>query len=299
LRRDLACSAIDRLAARLNFTREATAQGILDISVSNMVQAIRATAAERGIDLRLYTLFAGGGAGPLAAPAIARDLQMRQVLIPRFPGMLSTVGLLLSDLRFDSVQSMPMVLEQADMARIAAALSSMAADNTAKIRRETDDAAVEIRLSLDMRYRRQNWEIAIAVDPANLGAEAVAEAFDAEHERLFGFCNAGQPHEIINLRCVAIGRLSDPADLLARLVPRTPQTPGVPVAQTQIYDEALRRWAPCPVYERETLCRTQAIPGPALIVQADSTIYVPGDASACQDAFGNIILKMRQESLLF
>jgi N-methylhydantoinase A len=291
LRADLARDAVARIGEQLGLDVHPAAQGILDIAVSNMTQAIRAAAAERGIDLRRFTLFAGGGAGPLAATAIARDLQMRTVLVPRFPGMLSTIGLLLSDLRFDAVQSMPVVLEQADLHLIGARLRAMAEDVTAKIRRENLNAELDIRTFLDMRYRRQNWEIGIPADPETLSVGGVAAAFGAEHEKLFGFRNAGAQHEIINLRCTGVGRLREKDDLLARFSPIFPDKVAAPLDTLALYDEALRDTVQAAVFERDAMPAHQVIAGPALVVEPDSTLYIPGDGHARLDAFGNMIIR--------
>jgi N-methylhydantoinase A len=205
--------------------------------------------------------------------------------------MLSTIGLLLSDLRFDGVRSMPCIMEQADLPLVAATLAEMAEEGRRRIADEDLDVDIEVTLALDMRYRRQNWEIEIPVRPGALSAEAVAAAFDREHERLFGFNAPGQPHEIINLRCVAIGRIRDKATLLSRLVPAFPDTPGAPIGRRPLHDEALRRTVEAPIYERDDLARGQVIRGAALIVEPDSTIYVPGDATATIDEWGNIAIR--------
>jgi N-methylhydantoinase A len=291
LQSDRAEQAIDRLAARLKLERHQTAQGILDITVANMTQAIRAAAAQRGIDVRDFTLFAGGGAGPLAAPAIARDLKMPCILIPRFPGMLSTVGLLLSDLRFDIVRSMPALLETADMGTIAGVLAEESNEARRRVAEERLDVDIEVRMLLDMRYRRQNWEIEVPVALDRCTADDIAEAFDTLHEQLFGFRNHGQQHEIINVRCIATGRIRDKSNLLSRLVPRFGSTAGTPLNHRELFDEVARRLVPAPLFERDSLIEGQKIPGPALVVEPDSTIYVPSDAAAEVDAFGNLLIR--------
>jgi N-methylhydantoinase A len=290
LHSDRAERAIDGLAARLHLDRHRTAQGILDITVANMAQAIRAAAAQRGIDVREFTLFAGGGAGPLAAPAIARDLKMPTILIPRFPGMLSTIGLLLSDLRFDIVRSFPALLEAADMGAMASTLAGVAAEGRRRIAEERLDVDVDVRLFLDMRYRRQAWEIEVPVEIDACTVAHAAESFDSLHERLFGFRNLGQQHEIVNLRCVATGRIRDKSNLLSKLLPRFGDTPGQPLSHREIFDEASRGLISAPLFERDSLIAGQRFAGPALVVEPDSTIYVPSDAQAQVDGFGNILI---------
>jgi N-methylhydantoinase A len=291
LHADRAERAIDGLAARLNLDRHRTAQGILDITVANMAQAIRAAAAQRGIDVRDFTLFAGGGAGPLAAPAIARDLKMPTILIPRFPGMLSTIGLLLSDLRFDIVRSFPALLETANMAAVASALEGVASEARQRIEEERLDVDVDVRPYLDMRYRRQAWEIEVPIALDRCTVADAAEAFDSLHERLFGFRNHGQQHEIINLRCVATGRIRDKSNLLSKLMPRFGDKPGQPLDHREIFDEVRRDLVTAPLFERDSLIAGQKIAGPALVVEPDSTIYVPSDAEAQVDGFGNLLIQ--------
>ena len=291
LHAERAAEVIDQLAATLNLDRDRTAQGILDITVANMTQAIRAAAAQRGIDVRDFTLFAGGGAGPLAAPAIARELKMTSILIPRFPGMLSTIGLLLSDLRFDVVRSLPALLETADMKAIAGILEAVAAEARRRVAEERLDVDIDVRLLFDMRYRRQNWEIEVPVTLERCTTGDVAEAFDALHERLFGFRNIAQQHEIVNLRCIATGCIRDKANLLARLMPRPGAAAGQPLSHRPLFDEARRRWVEAPLFERDSLIVGQRIVGAALVVEPDSTIYVPSDAAAQVDAFGNLLIE--------
>jgi N-methylhydantoinase A len=291
LHTDRAERAIDGLAARLNLDRHRTAQGILDITVANMAQAIRGAAAQRGIDVRDFTLFAGGGAGPLAAPAIARDLKMSTILIPRFPGMLSTIGLLLSDLRFDIVRSFPALLETADMTALVSTLEGVASEARQRIEEERLDVDVDVRPFLDMRYRRQAWEIEVPIALDRCTVADAAESFDSLHERLFGFRNNGQQHEIINLRCVATGRIRDKSNLLSKLMPRFGNKPGQPLDHREIFDEARRDLVTALLFERDTLIAGQRIAGPALVVEPDSTIYVPSDAEAKVDGFGNLLIQ--------
>jgi N-methylhydantoinase A len=292
LRPELADAAVGRLAERFGMPPAAMAQGIIDIAVSRMTQEVRAAVAARGADPREFTLFAGGGAGPLHAPAIARELGVRRVLVPRFPGLLSAIGLLLSDLRFDSVRTFPCLLERAGTERIAELLGEMADEAAARIQAEGFETEPTIVASLDMRYERQNWEMNVVVDLDRLAAADVAALFDREHERLYGFAMPGERHEVINLRCTAIGAIKDPAALLARLVPAFPDRPGTAKGRRRVFDERQRDWVEAAVYERDALEPEQTIAGAAIIDEADSTLYVPSDAVARVDRFGNILIEI-------
>jgi N-methylhydantoinase A len=268
----------------------ALAQGILDITVARMAQEVRAAAAVRGVDLRQYALFAGGGAGPLHAPQIARELRVPRVLVPRFPGLVSAIGLLLSDLRFDSVRTFPCVLEQVGTERVAEMLREMVNDGIARVHAEGFETNPRVIASLDMRYERQNWDMNVVVDLDRLALADVATLFDREHERLFGFAMPGERHELINLRCTAVGAIKDTGALLAKLVPKFPDRPGAPKSRRRLWDESAGQEVEAAVYERDALARGQEICGPAIIDEPDSTLYVPGDSRAVVDDFGNVLI---------
>lgn len=295
LRPDLAAVAIGRLANHFGMTPEALAQGILDITVANMTQEVRAAAATRGADVRDYTLFAGGGAGPLHAPQIARELGVRRVLVPRFPGLLSAIGLLLSDLRFDSVRTFPCLLETTGTEEVERMLTEMVAEAVARVHGEGFETNPTIIASLDMRYERQNWDMSVIVDLDHLSVADVTGRFDREHERLYGFALPGERHELINLRCTAVGAIKDTAALLDKLVPVFPDRPGAPKGSRPVYDEVRQETVKAPVYERETLTQGQEIAGIAIIDEPDSTLYVPSDARAQVDEFGNVTIAFAME----
>jgi N-methylhydantoinase A len=292
LRADLAHEAVAHLAARLSLEPNALAQGILDITVARMAQEVRAAAVARGADLREFTLLAGGGAGPLHAPQIAREIGIRRVLIPRFPGLLSAIGLLLSDLRFDSVRTYPCVLEAVGTERVAEMLHEMIVAGIARIEAEGFETAPQIVASLDMRYERQNWDMNVIVDPDRLTLPDLARLFDAEHERLFGFAMPGERHELINLRCTVVGAIKDTASMLDRLVPAFPDRNGEPKGKRSVWDEHLGTMAEARVFERDQLARGQRIEGLAIIDEPDSTVLVPSDAVAEIDEFGNVLIEM-------
>jgi N-methylhydantoinase A len=292
LRADLADAAIERLAAEFGLTGEALAQGVLDVTASAMAQEIRAAASRTGADLRDYVLFAGGGAGPLHAPAIAREVGIGKVIAPYLPGMLSTIGLLLTDLRFDTFKSYPTIVEKADIPAIAAALGDMATDGLARVHKEGLSAEISVKHFVEMRYRRQHSEVGIPVDPDSLTAAGLAAAFDAEHHRLFGYSMPDHQHEIINLRCTVAGVLSDPSRLLDRVVPQFPDEDAQPVGKSYLYDEALRTRVNADVYLRTDLAKGQVLVGPTIVMAADSTVYVPGDGRAIVDSQGNIVIEL-------
>ena len=204
--------------------------------------------------------------------------------------MVSTVGLILSDLRFDSLKSYPTLLETMDVSALGAVLKDMGCEGQERIERERLSAKIVTRYFLDMRYQRQHSEISLEVDPDDLSVARLAEMFDDEHKRLFGFAMDGHRHEIINLRCSVSGSLGDPQDILNRFAPAFPETPKPAVGNVRLYDEVTRAYVDADVYLRTDLSPAQSLPGPAIVMSADSTVYVPADSDAVVDAFGNILI---------
>jgi N-methylhydantoinase A len=274
-------SAIAPMAKQLGFTPEQTALGVLDIVTANMVRAIRTVSVERGHDPRDYVLMPFGGAGPLHASAVARDLGIREILVPESPGILCAQGLIVSDLKEDFVRSRRAPLDRTGLKQVHAALRELMGDARAWFKRErvasTDRAA---ELVLDMRYVGQNFELPVAV--AGFGSDktpelphldALRDAFFEAHAQYYGFFNPDDPVEIINVRLTARGALNYPAP--SQRADRGPH--AGPVRTRPVFFRAGKP-SKTPVYDRPSLAVGQRIAGPAIIQQLDSTtVLFPGD----------------------
>src|SRR5215471_10190603 len=162
IRQDLAREAVSRLAGQLGLGVMETAQGILSVVTANMARAIRVISVQRGHDPRDYTLMAFGGAGPLHAARLAKELEIKRVLVPRNPGILCAMGLLLADLRADFAMTRLLTLSSAIIREIA--------DITAELwrrceawftERGIETNARRVVLSVDMRYAGQNYELSV------------------------------------------------------------------------------------------------------------------------------------------
>ncbi len=187
VRQDLARAAIGRLAARLGMEVMATAQGVVSVVTANMARAIRVISVQRGHDPRDYTLVAFGGAGPLHAARLARELDVARVLVPRAPGILCAMGLLLTDLRADFAATRLTRLAPDALAPMRAALAALAAQAEAWFAEEgIAPADRRIARSADLRYVGQNYELPVAIpdgalDDASLAA--LAEGFAVIREQ--------------------------------------------------------------------------------------------------------------------
>lgn len=286
-------AAIAPLAQRLGFSLERTALGILDIVSATMVRAIRAVSVERGHDPRECVLMAYGGAGALHARQVARELDMRRVLVPPAPGILCAQGLVVAELAEELVRSRRVALHEDALDVLVDVQASMWPQALAWFEDEAVPArARAAELILDMRYVGQNFELRVPVasgsgELPSLPAIAHLRAlFEAAHEQVYGYANSEDPVEIVNLRLVLRGVQAVQAASSAQ-----PSAHSVP-------DHVLRRPVhfddtgalDTPVFERTALSPGHCIEGPAIIEQLDATtVLAPGD-TARVDGAGNVVI---------
>ena len=294
---DAARRAVEPVAKRLEFTVERAAHGILEIVVSNMCRAIRAISVECGHDPRRLALVAFGGAGPLHARSVAASLEMSRIVVPPAPGILCAAGLNASDLKEDFVRTAHVVVEGREsltqVSELGVALERRARDWFEHESILTDHR--RLRLSLDMRYVGQNFELSVALTPGPVlelpplpSAEQLLDLFFAAHERVYGYHNAADPVEVVNCRLTAAGRKH--LAPVAEAVPASDGT-GQPVATRTVWFQTNEPVA-TPIYERRHLSPGQTLTGPAVIEQMDTTTLVfPGDHLSVDHA-GNLIIEV-------
>ena len=232
IRRDLARDAIGGLANGLGLDPMATALGILSVVTANMVRAIRVISVQRGYDPRDYTLIAFGGAGPLHAARLARELDIARVLVPSNPGVLCAMGLLLTDLRADFSVTRLRMLEPAAVLDMAEAFRTLAGRALAWF--EHEGIAPEDRRThrtVDMRYAGQNYELAVPLHDGPISVAALAEDFAAVHRRLYGFAPDDEPVQLVTFRVEAIG-----------IVPKATLTRSIPAPSSTAIAEATAGW---------------------------------------------------------
>ncbi len=270
---EAARQAIAALADPLGLSLMQAAQGVLSVVTANMARAIRVISVQRGYDPRDYTLVAFGGAGPLHAARLARELEIGRVLVPASPGILCAMGLLLTDLRTDFAVSRLTLLSDAAWPTVLDAFAELASRADGWF--DAEDIAPEARRvvrTVDMRYAGQNYELAIthADDAASLAA-----AFAASHRRLYGFSADDELVQLVTFRVEA-----------SAMVPKARFAPQ-PLAGPDAGDALVGRrpvWLPeaggtvdCPVYDRTLLQAGNRIDGPAIIEQMDATtLLLPG-----------------------
>lgn len=285
-------AAIQGLAERLGLGVMETAQGILSVATANMAKAIRVVSVERGYDPRDYVLMAFGGAGPLHAARLARELEMRRVLVPRNPGILCSMGLLLTDLKtqFSAGRMVPLDPEgRAVLAETVAGLEAQAqAWFTAHDLTRGERATAR---SMDMRYRGQAFELPVdcpdgPVTPELL--ETLRARFEEAHQQVYGYTLPDQSIDVIAVRVVATGHV-DKAELVS--APLSGSAADARIGSRDVWMPELGGFVACPLYDRAHLHPGNCITGPAIVEQFDSTTLVLAGQHATVDPYLNLIIE--------
>jgi N-methylhydantoinase A len=258
-----------------------------------MARAIRVISVQRGHDPHDYTLMAFGGAGPLHAARLAKELEIGRVLVPANPGILCAMGLLLTDLRADFALTKLLAATEASTAGVAEAFATLAERADRWFEHEAI-APAERRLSrtVDMRYHGQNYELSVAVpdgpiSPATM--RLLAAGFAAVHRQRYGFAADGDPVQLVTLRVEATGTVRK-AELLA--YPEAgPDASGAIVHRRPVWLAETRDFVVTPIYARDSLRPGNRFAGPAIVEQMDATTLVPPGTTARVDAYLNLILE--------
>lgn len=273
-------ATVGRLAAALGMAVEAAAAGIVRVVNAAMARALAHVSVEQGYDPRAFALAPFGGAGPMHACELAEALGMRAILLPRYPGVLSALGMTLADQTRDyrrSVLRPAAALDDRGLAALFAPLEAQA--------RAEAPAGAALQRTLDLRYAGQSFELTVAADA---GLAAALAAFHALHVRRYGYARPDRPVEVVTLR-------------LRSVLPGSGAlpTPRFEAAPAQIGE--MRVWFPdgwhgATVLERARLHPGALVRGPALLVQDDATAVVaPGWAGAVDEA-GNLLLQRTSDA---
>ncbi len=272
--------AIDAQVARpLGIARDQAAAGILAVAIANMVQAIRTLTVERGHDIRGFALVAAGGAGPLYAGTMARELGMAEVVVPAFPGLYCALGLLQSDLLHVRQRAWRRSLAAIDAAELGAAMSGLAGALEADLDADgVAQSAQRIEFEGDLRAEGQFHQLQIPLPtPDDAGwwdATTLAAAFHRRHEQVYGHADPAEAVEIVNLRARGVGRMVRPS--VPRPEPAKEPLPP-PLGQRRAFLDRTIGWQDSPLWQRESLAPGHCLEGPAIIMQRDSTtVVLPG-----------------------
>ena len=282
----------EAIASRKNISVEEAAAAILAVSNMNIAQAIRFVSVERGLDASEFMLVAFGGAGPVQAAAVARELNMK-VLVPPGPGVMCAMGVLTKDIQLDVSRTR---LTRSSLPAAAETVSATFGDLEARVvdtfrgnRLPVDGLVIE--RTVDARYAGQNFELSVAVPPGTLAGDSISAIrtnFGAAHKRLYGYEHPNQDVEMVTFRVKAMLPVAKPALVRAA----SSSTGGAPpiTGMRSTYFETVDRFVDCPVFDRAALSSGTVITGPAIIEQMDTTTVIPPDLRCECDEWGNLIL---------
>jgi N-methylhydantoinase A len=289
VRRDLALAAIGRLADRLGLDEMATAQGVISVVTANMARAIRVISVQRGHDPRDYTLVAFGGAGPLHAARLAKELEISRILVPRNPGILCATGLLLTDLRADFAATRLTTLGEAALPVMDSAFRDLAVQADAWFAAEGIAAdARRVSRTVDMRYAGQNYELPIPL-PSGATLDSLASGFAEAHRRMYGFVAEGEPVQLVTFRVEASGLV--PKASFAAQPDAGPDASAAIIGRRDVWLPERGGFVACPVYERDALRAGNRFAGPAIVEQMDATTVVLPGMTAHVEPYLNLILE--------
>ncbi len=291
LDRDGAKIAVQGIADKLGIGLMQAARGIIDIVNENMFGALRMISVQQGYDPRHFALMGFGGAGPLHVNAVARLMGSWPAVSPVSPGVLCALGDATTQMRTETARSFSRRFSETDETEVQAILNEMAAQTRAELAAEgIADADITSLFEIDVRYEGQAFEVPLSIDAETLtrdGLAGVTTRFDEEHHRLFTF-NMETAHELVNLRAVALGPL---LDLKA---PVLEEGDGDPIAAKlrdhELWTDGAMR--PAVIYDRSKLRSGDVIPGPAIIVEMDSTTLIEGGCTGIVDSVGNILINL-------
>ena len=297
---ELAREAVSRnVALPLGLSEIEAAHGIHLLVNSNMARALRAVSSERGRDPRRFVLFSFGGGGPVHAVGLAEMLDITRIVVPPFPGVFSSFGLLVADVEHHFVQTYFKSFDELNIPELAELLERLWEEGRKQLRLEGfEDSNQELVTQVDMKYEGQVSDLTVLMNPGKVTQQTIAalgEAYAREHEKSFGY-RTDAPYQLVNLRVIARGHST---------VSRVPDRLEIPVlasqdsqAQRPVYFGTKHGWIDTKVVDRAGVTGgvgngsdgNLSASGPLIIEEYDSTTVVPPDWRASVDQWHNIIL---------
>jgi N-methylhydantoinase A len=272
-----------KIGAHLAVDPVAAAAAIVRVANDKMAGAIRLVSLQRGRDPRDFVLFAFGGAGPLHAVALARELAIPTVLVPARPGITSALGCLVADVRHDFVRTINQGLLRLDVAEARAILTAQIAEGRRLLATEgVEVETVTVQHEADMQFAGQTHVLTVPIRRTDFAREELAQTFERAYHDRFGVELREMRALVMSLRTAVIGRRRPIT--LAGLGGTV--TAGGPIGTRPVWFAS--SWHDTPVHRREHLATGTTLAGPAIVEQLDTTTVIePGD-SARVDGLGNL-----------
>lgn len=266
-------AAMDRLAAKLGLSRDQAAAGVFRMINLKMADGIRLTTLRRGVDPRRFTLLSFGGAAGLHCVEVARELEIKRIVVPTAASVLSAWGMLTSDLRYEVSRTYLDSGKRIQSSEVRALFAELEAQAAGRLR-SWFDGPMTIQRSAEMRYGEQIFEIDVPLDGLDMDDPALAaqieERFHRRHEDLYTYASPDQEVVFVNARVAAVGAVTRGND---DVKPSPASVPPQPKSKRKAFFGA---WREVPVYAMDRLAPGHALEGPA-IVEAETTTVVLND----------------------
>ena len=283
--------ALARIGKPLDMSATEAADGILRIAATAMSYAVKGVTTELGLDAGDFALVAYGGAGPLHAVTVAREIGIRKVIIPGAPGVFSAFGMLFSDLRYDYVRTHLMQLADAPFDAIEAVFKELEQQGRDAIASTSvKPHQIAVKRALDMRYVGQEHPVTVELPMSvfqKRDRQAIKQHFDDDHLQRYGTSAPAERAEIVSLRVTVSGMMKKPPQEKIRKGGSAPPKSAFTGKRKASFDGKFRD---VPTWRRAELLAGNKIAGPALIEEhASTTVLMPGDRMTV-DAYGNLVI---------
>ena len=285
----------EKLAEPLGMSTGRAAASVFDVLLARTVGAIREITVERGLDPREFSLVAFGGAGPMLAPLLAREMELPEVVVPGAPAVFSAWGMLMSDLEYDLGQTVLTMLDAAALAQIEGVFVQLESEADQVLAAQSVPPGSRVLLRrLDLRYNGQEHTLSVELRESD-DPESVIDRFHRRHVERYGH-RLMEEVQILTARVRAIGRLEKPSALLGGS--HAAETAGVEsrVGERHAFDFATRESRPFPIHERSLLEAGVEIGGPAIIREPTSVTIIHGDQTAVPDQWGNLVVRLQDNA---
>jgi N-methylhydantoinase A len=283
----------ERVAKPMGLSVEHAAYGAHQIAISNMIRAIKSVSSERGRDPRQYAMVPFGGNGPLFAAGMARELQMKHIVVPPSPGLFSSFGLLYADIEHHYSRTVQRVIRDMDPGLLTEVWSTLEDQAREQLRIDGfNETQMRFRRAANMHYKGQIFELTVPAPDGSFDAQKVEELedlFGQEHERTYGH-RAGpeEPVELVNAQLIGMG-LPDQSRIPEKVTVER-RGPQGKLPSRRAYFGRDAGWMETPVLHRSDLKKPMS--GPLIIEEYDATCLVPPNAEASLDEFGNILIDL-------
>ncbi len=281
-------AVLEMLAKKIKKSMLETASGIIEIANANMEKAIRVISIERGFDPRNFALFSFGGAGGMHAVDIASRLKMPKVIVPKNAGVLSAFGLLLADSIKDYSRSILQIAEKTSREELERHFAQLR-EKSLKDMEKDGFTKEEVRVFsfLDLRYLGQSYEITIPFRIEDFSEYSFIADFNRAHRRLYSYHHPDRPVEIVNIRLKAVG---PGKKIRLKKLPLKDKNPGKALFKKQVLHYCRKTYR-ASVYNWSLLNPGNRLKGPALIVDSESTAFLPPSYRLEVDGFLNLIIE--------